>query len=144
LKSRYVADTSDIKEFALLVSPGLGHSFPAGYPVATVKEVIHDSGQPFAVVRAVPTAKMNRSRYVLLVFSDSRTPEQRANDAAEAQEEADKKAAAGAQAPQPAAQPAAAPSPATPAAQGAAQQPAAAPAPAPTQPAAPAANGGRR
>ncbi|MCT5513780.1 hypothetical protein LZL53_12795, partial [Pseudomonas aeruginosa] len=34
--------------------------------------------------------------------------------------------------------------PAPPAAQGAAQQPAAAPAPAPTQPAAPAANGGRR
>ncbi len=140
----YVADTADIKEGDLLVSSGLGQRFPAGYPVATVKEVIHDSGQPFAVVRAVPTAKMNRSRYVLLVFSDSRTPEQRANDAAEAQEEADKKAAAGAQAPQPAAQPAAAPSPATPAAQGAAQQPAAAPAPAPTQPAAPAANGGRR
>ena len=61
--------------------------------------MIHDSGQPFAVVRAVPTAKMNRSRYVLLVFSDSRTPEQRANDAAEAQEEADKKAAAGARRP---------------------------------------------
>ena len=144
LELRYVADTADIKEGDLLVSSGLGQRFPAGYPVATVKEVIHDSGQPFAVVRAVPTAKMNRSRYVLLVFSDSRTPEQRANDAAEAQEEADKKAAAGAQAPQPAAQPAAAPSPATPAAQGAAQQPAAAPAPAPTQPAAPAANGGRR
>ncbi|VFS87124.1 rod shape-determining protein MreD [Pseudomonas aeruginosa] len=51
------------------------------------------------MVRAVPTAKMNRSRYVLLVFSDSRTPEQRANDAAEAQEEADKKAAAGARRP---------------------------------------------
>ncbi|MBG7088919.1 rod shape-determining protein MreC [Pseudomonas aeruginosa] len=144
LELRYVADTADIKEGDLLVSSGLGQRFPAGYPVATVKEVIHDSGQPFAVVRAVPTAKMNRSRYVLLVFSDSRTPEQRANDAAEAQEEADKKAAAGAQAPQPAAHPAAAPSPATPAAQGAAQQPAAAPAPAPTQPAAPAANGGRR
>lgn len=141
LELRYVADTADIKEGDLLVSSGLGQRFPAGYPVATVKEVIHDSGQPFAVVRAVPTAKMNRSRYVLLVFSDSRTPEQRANDAAEAQEEADKKAAAGAQAPQPAAQPVAAPSPATPAAQGAAQQPAAAPAPAPTQPAAPAANG---
>ncbi|ERX29455.1 rod shape-determining protein MreC, partial [Pseudomonas aeruginosa 6077] len=112
LELRYVADTADIKEGDLLVSSGLGQRFPAGYPVATVKEVIHDSGQPFAVVRAVPTAKMNRSRYVLLVFSDSRTPEQRANDAAEAQEEADKKAAAGAQAPQPAAQPAAAPSPA--------------------------------
>lgn len=92
LELRYVADTADIKEGDLLVSSGLGQRFPAGYPVATVKEVIHDSGQPFAVVRAVPTAKMNRSRYVLLVFSDSRTPEQRANDAAEAQEEADKKA----------------------------------------------------
>ncbi|MGS8174143.1 rod shape-determining protein MreC [Pseudomonas aeruginosa] len=85
LELRYVADTADIKEGDLLVSSGLGQRFPAGYPVATVKEVIHDSGQPFAVVRAVPTAKMNRSRYVLLVFSDSRTPEQRANDAAEAQ-----------------------------------------------------------
>lgn len=82
LELRYVADTADIKEGDLLVSSGLGQRFPAGYPVATVKEVIHDSGQPFAVVRAVPTAKMNRSRYVLLVFSDSRTPEQRANDAA--------------------------------------------------------------
>lgn len=99
LELRYVADTADIKEGDLLVSSGLGQRFPAGYPVATVKEVIHDSGQPFAVVRAVPTAKMNRSRYVLLVFSDSRTPEQRANDAAEAQEEADKKAAAGARRP---------------------------------------------
>ncbi len=73
LELRYVADTADIKEGDLLVSSGLGQRFPAGYPVATVKEVIHDSGQPFAVVRAVPTAKMNRSRYVLLVFSDSRT-----------------------------------------------------------------------
>jgi rod shape-determining protein MreC len=60
--------------------------------VATVKEVIHDSGQPFAIVRAVPTAALNRSRYLLLVFSDRRTPEQRANDSAEAQEAADREA----------------------------------------------------
>jgi rod shape-determining protein MreC len=57
--------------------------------VATVKEVIHDSGQPFAIVRAVPTAALNRSRYLLLVFSDGRTPEERANDAAQAQEALD-------------------------------------------------------
>jgi rod shape-determining protein MreC len=73
----------------LLVSSGLGQRFPAGYPVATVKEVIHDSGQPFAIVRAVPTAALNRSRYLLLVFSDTRTPEERANDAAQAQESLD-------------------------------------------------------
>lgn len=93
LELRYVADTADIKEGDLLVSSGLGQRFPAGYPVAVVKEVLHDTGGPFATIRAVPTAKMNRSRYVLLVFSDSRTPEQRATDAAEAQAEADRKAA---------------------------------------------------
>ena len=93
LELRHVADTADIKEGDLLVSSGLGQRFPAGYPVATVKEVIHDSGQPFAVVRAVPTARLNRSRYLLLVFSDQRTPEQRAVDAALAQEAADREAA---------------------------------------------------
>jgi len=56
LELRHVADTADIKEGDLLVSSGMGQRFPAGYPVATVKEVIHDSGQPFAIVRAVPTA----------------------------------------------------------------------------------------
>ena len=85
LELRHVADTADIKEGDLLVSSGLGQRFPAGYPVATVKEVIHDSGQPFAIVRAVPTAALNRSRYLLLVFSDSRTAEDRATDAAQAQ-----------------------------------------------------------
>ncbi|MEG1041336.1 MAG: rod shape-determining protein MreC [Pseudomonas sp.] len=90
LELRHVADTADIKEGDLLVSSGLGQRFPAGYPVATVKEVIHDSGQPFAIVRAIPTAALNRSRYLLLVFTDSRTPEQRATDAAMAQEAADR------------------------------------------------------
>ncbi|WP_338923588.1 rod shape-determining protein MreC [Pseudomonas silesiensis] len=89
LELRHVADTADIKEGDLLVSSGLGQRFPAGYPVATVREVIHDSGQPFAIVRAVPTAALNRSRYLLLVFTDSRTAEERANDAAQAQEALD-------------------------------------------------------
>jgi len=126
LELRYVADTADIKEGDLLVSSGLGQRFPAGYPVAVVKEVLHDTGGPFATIRAVPTAKMNRSRYVLLVFSDSRTPEQRATDAAEAQAEADRKAAESGAPVQPA--PAA---PGTPAAQpheGAPSAPAARPA----------------
>ncbi|PHN17855.1 MULTISPECIES: rod shape-determining protein MreC [Pseudomonas] len=90
LELRHVADTADIKEGDLLVSSGLGQRFPAGYPVATVKEVIHDSGQPFAIVRAVPTAALNRSRYLLLVFSDGRSPEERAADAARAQESIEK------------------------------------------------------
>ena len=116
LELRHVADTADIKEGDLLVSSGMGQRFPAGYPVATVNEVIHDSGQPFAIVRAVPTAALNRSRYMLLVFTDGRTAEERATEAAEAQEAADRKAEAAA----PAVPPATVPAPATPVAPAAA------------------------
>ncbi len=141
LELRHVADTADIKEGDLLVSSGLGQRFPAGYPVATVKEVIHDSGQPFAIVRAIPTAALNRSRYLLLVFTDSRTPEQRASDAAMAQEAADRQGLTGTAepvapgatpaAPAPAAaSPSPAPANAAPAPVPAAAAPAATPAPA--------------
>ncbi|GAD63206.1 rod shape-determining protein MreC [Aquipseudomonas alcaligenes] len=119
LELRHVADTADIKEGDLLVSSGMGQRFPAGYPVATVNEVIHDSGQPFAIVRAVPTAALNRSRYMLLVFTDGRTAEERATEAAEAQEAADRKAEA-ATGQSPAVPPATVPAPATPVAPAAA------------------------
>jgi rod shape-determining protein MreC len=135
LELRHVADTADIKEGDLLVSSGLGQRFPAGYPVATVKEVIHDSGQPFAIVRAVPTAALNRSRYLLLVFSDTRTAEERANDAAQAQESLDAQGGGPiipATVPRPAVVPAAVAAPAAPATPTAA-------APAATTPAKPAA-----
>ncbi|MWV15565.1 rod shape-determining protein MreC [Pseudomonas sp. L-22-4S-12] len=89
LELRHVADTADIKVGDLLVSSGMGQRFPAGYPVAMVNEVIHDSGQPFAIVRAVPTAALNRSRHMLLVDVDRRSAEERATAAAEAQQEAD-------------------------------------------------------
>ncbi|AXA55664.1 rod shape-determining protein MreC [Pseudomonas thivervalensis] len=138
LELRHVADTADIKEGDLLVSSGLGQRFPAGYPVATVKEVIHDSGQPFAIVRAVPTAALNRSRYLLLVFSDNRTPEERANDAAVAQEAQDRQggesAAPAAPAPAAPAVPATVPKP--PATTPAATAPATTPSTAPATPAA--------
>ncbi|WP_297842335.1 rod shape-determining protein MreC, partial [Pseudomonas sp.] len=142
LELRHVADTADIKEGDLLVSSGLGQRFPAGYPVATVKEVIHDPGQPFAIVRAVPTAALNRSRYLLLVFSDGRSPEQRAADAAQAQEAIDHPPADGATAANPSvpagthATPATGGvhTPATPAATSHATNPASAVAPAHTSP----------
>ncbi|QYX55028.1 rod shape-determining protein MreC [Pseudomonas sp. S07E 245] len=144
LELRHVADTADVKEGDLLVSSGMGQRFPAGYPVATVNEVIHDSGQPFAIVRAIPTAALNRSRYMLLVFSDRRTPEQRATEAAMAQEEADRQgtaqppAAAATEQATPAASAPASTAPATPAAPAATPaapvNPAATPAASPSQP----------
>lgn len=65
----YVPDTADIKEGDLLVSSGLGKRFPQGYPVGKIKSVEHDPGEPFAIVTAEPSALLDRSRHVLLVFS---------------------------------------------------------------------------
>jgi len=65
----YVPDTADIKEGDLLVSSGLGSRYPRGYPVGTITKVEHDPGEPFAIVSAKPSAQLDRSRYVLLVFS---------------------------------------------------------------------------
>ena len=70
LKLRHLANTLDIRVGDLLVSSGLGQRFPVGYPVATVTSVVHDPGEPFGWVEAQPEAQMNRSRHVLLVFSD--------------------------------------------------------------------------
>lgn len=71
LQLSHVAATTDIKRGDLLVTSGLGGRFPAGYPVAVVSEVTRDSGQTFARVTARPTAHLDRSRHLLLVFRDS-------------------------------------------------------------------------
>lgn len=67
----YVPDTADIKEGDLLVSSGLGGRYPRGYPVAEVASVEHHPGKAFAVVKAVPSAQLDRSRHMLLVFSEN-------------------------------------------------------------------------
>ena len=69
LELRHVGDTADIRVDDIVVSSGLGQRFPAGYPVGRVTHVNSDSSQPFAEVRVEPTAQLNRSRYLLLVFS---------------------------------------------------------------------------
>ena len=69
LELRHVGDTADIRVDDIVVSSGLGQRFPAGYPVGRVTHVNRDSSQPFAEVRVEPTAQLNRSRYLLLVFS---------------------------------------------------------------------------
>jgi rod shape-determining protein MreC len=69
LEIHHVSATTDIQEGDLLVSSGLGGRFPVGYPVAVVSEVERDPGQAFARVLAIPSAALDRSRHVLLVFT---------------------------------------------------------------------------
>lgn len=69
LKLIHVPGTADIVRGDLLVSSGLGGRFPKGYPVGVVTEVERKQGQPFLIVSAQPMANLDRSRHVLLVFS---------------------------------------------------------------------------
>ncbi len=66
----HVQGTADIRVGDLLVSSGLGDRFPVGYPVGVVNKVEHDPGKPFADVTASPSALLDRTRHVLLVFND--------------------------------------------------------------------------
>lgn len=72
LDLKHVQETADIVPGDLLVSSGLGDRFPVGYPVGIVKTIQHDPGKPFAVATATPSALLDRSRHVLLVFSEKR------------------------------------------------------------------------
>ena len=67
LELQHVSDTTDIQEGDLLITSGLGGRFPRGYPVAVVTEVVHDPGQAFSKVRAKPSARLDKSRHLLLV-----------------------------------------------------------------------------
>lgn len=64
----YIHNNADIRPGDLLISSGLGGRFPQGYPVATVEAVQLDPGKAFANVVATPSALIDRSREVLLVW----------------------------------------------------------------------------
>lgn len=64
----FLPNSADIRVGDLLVSSGLGDAFPAGYPVARVTHVERRPGELFARVEAEPTAALNRTRQVLLVW----------------------------------------------------------------------------
>jgi len=65
----YLSRVADIKEGDLLVSSGMGGTFPAGYPVATVTSITNDPGESFLRIRARPAAQLNHGKQVLLVQS---------------------------------------------------------------------------
>ena len=64
----HVAHSADIREGDVLVSSGLGEVFPEGYPVAEVIQVIRDESRPFAQVTIAPQARLNRLKYLLLLW----------------------------------------------------------------------------
>ncbi len=67
----FLANNADIQVGDLLVTSGLGGTFPQGYPVAMVEKVTAQPNKPFASIYAKPNAKLDRVREVLVVWSDS-------------------------------------------------------------------------
>lgn len=69
LRLHHLPKNADVRVGDLLVTSGMGGVFPPGYPVAQIVEVADDPNSPFATVQAVPTARLDRSHEVLLVWT---------------------------------------------------------------------------
>jgi rod shape-determining protein MreC len=68
MQLQYVPHSADIQEGDILVSSGLGEVFPEGYPVGTITSIIRNESRPFAEVIATPLAKLDRIKYLLLLW----------------------------------------------------------------------------
>jgi len=75
LELLHIPNNADIQEGDLVVTSGLGGVFPKGYPVARVTSFKPEPTQPYAQVTAEPLAKLDRSREVLLVWTQAVTDE---------------------------------------------------------------------
>lgn len=73
LELPHLPHNADIRENDLLVTSGLAGRFPPGYPVARVTKINREPGEPFATVIATPSAHLERTREVLLVWTLSST-----------------------------------------------------------------------
>lgn len=63
-----VLDSADVQVGDAMVSSGLDQRFPTGYPVGTVVKVNRDPELRFATIILQPSARLDRSREVLLVW----------------------------------------------------------------------------
>src|SRR5574343_589079 len=68
LRVIHLPHSTDVQEGDRLVTSCLDVLFPEGYPIARVNKVNRDPRQPFLQVAAEPFAKLDRIRYVLLVW----------------------------------------------------------------------------
>jgi rod shape-determining protein MreC len=65
----FLPNNADIRAGDLLVTSGLGGTFPSGYPVAIVDQVTRIPQEPFADVTATPAAALDQVREIMLIWS---------------------------------------------------------------------------
>jgi len=69
----FVPHSVDIRKNDMLVTSGLGGKYPEGYPVAKITLVNQDESRTFAQVYSEPVAKIDRLRYLLLLWPEKPT-----------------------------------------------------------------------
>ncbi len=74
----YLPISADIVEGDLLTTSGLGGRFPAGYPVAVVTRIVKDPTLPYAIISAMPTARLEQAREVLLIWPTTQHKDEQA------------------------------------------------------------------
>lgn len=79
LKVPYLTSASDIKEGDLLVSSGMGGTFPPGYPVVQVIKIVNDPNEAFLAITAKPAAQLNHGKQVLLIWRGTPAPKSGGN-----------------------------------------------------------------
>ena len=70
---KHLPKNADIRPGDLIISSGLGRRFPPGYPVGEIEQITLKPGASFARVTIRPSARLGRSREVLLVWPRART-----------------------------------------------------------------------
>ena len=69
LELENVTITADVVKGDLVETSGLGGRFPEGYPVGEVESVVVDPAASLSRVLVRPSALLDRSRHVLVVFA---------------------------------------------------------------------------
>lgn len=67
----FLPSNADIKAGDLLITSGLGGTFPKGYPVAVVDEFTTQPNKAFVTITATPKAQLDRNRELMIVWSNS-------------------------------------------------------------------------
>ena len=73
LQLLYVPTTADIKARDQIVTSGLDHKYPYGYPIGTVLSVEKQKGDSFSTIYIKPNAKLNHNLEMLLVRPSKKT-----------------------------------------------------------------------
>lgn len=60
--------TTDFRKGDFLVTSGLGGNYPPGYPVGVINKVNIPQGDKFAEISITPSAHVNQSRQILLIW----------------------------------------------------------------------------